>query len=71
MQLFSVSHQPSAMSKSPVAALPARPRVEARELQTKPEACGWYDSSFDLASGLEISEQDDDVLYQLCEFCLN
>lgn len=27
--------------------------------------CGWYDSSFDLARGLEIVEQDDDALYQL------
>ncbi len=29
--------------------------------------CGWYDSSFDLARGLEIVEQDDDALYQLWE----
>ena len=27
--------------------------------------CGWYDSSFDLARGLDIVEQDDDALYQL------
>ena len=29
--------------------------------------CGWYDSSFDLARGLEVVEQDDDALYQLWE----
>jgi len=27
--------------------------------------CGWYDSSFDLARGLEVSEDDDDALFQL------
>lgn len=32
----------------------------------KPD-CGWYDSSFDLARGLEVVEQDDDALYQLWE----
>ena len=26
---------------------------------------GWYDSSFDLAQGLDVVEQDDDALYQL------
>ncbi|HEY8875921.1 MAG TPA: hypothetical protein VIN03_00065 [Roseateles sp.] len=29
--------------------------------------CGWYDSSFDLARGLEVSEDDNDTLYQLWE----
>ncbi|RTL37432.1 MAG: hypothetical protein EKK53_20905 [Burkholderiales bacterium] len=29
--------------------------------------CGWYDSSFELARGLEVVEQDDDSLYQLWE----
>lgn len=29
--------------------------------------CGWYDSSFELARGLEVVEQDDDALYQLWE----
>ena len=71
MQFFSVSQQPRSTSKPPVAALPAQPRAEAQELDMKPETCGWYDSSFDLASGLEISEQDDDMLYQLCEFFLH
>ena len=33
----------------------------------KPEQCGWYDSSMDLAKGLEVLEQDNDTLYQLWE----
>ena len=33
----------------------------------KLEHCGWYDSSLDLAQGLEIVEQDNDTLYQLWE----
>ncbi|MFT7722351.1 MAG: hypothetical protein QM788_05925 [Roseateles sp.] len=46
----------------PPAALPqAQPAVP----RTPSEACGWFDSSFDLAAGLEVSEQDCDTLYQL------
>ena len=67
MQFFSASQQPRPLSKPPVPAMPARPCAEAQEPEIKPETCGWYDSSFDLASGLEISEQADDMLYQLCE----
>jgi len=63
MQLFSVSPQPS----SPV---PLAPQQQEHE-PIEPKGCGWYDSSFELASGLEISEQDDDLLYQLCQFCLH
>ena len=33
--------------------------------------CGWYDSSFDLAHGLEIVEQDCDTLYQLWDLSQN
>lgn len=33
--------------------------------------CGWYDSSFDLAQGLEVLEQDCDTLYQLWELSQN
>jgi hypothetical protein len=29
--------------------------------------CGWCDSSFDLAKGLEVVEQDCDTIYQLWE----
>ena len=32
-----------------------------------PESYGWFDSSLDLAQGLEVMEQDDDALYQLWE----
>lgn len=70
MQLFSVSPQPS-----PVAELAQLHRAEPVPQQEQepmtPKSCGWYDSSFELAAGLEISEQDDDVLYQLCQFCLH
>ncbi|WP_457417820.1 hypothetical protein [Roseateles sp. P5_E7] len=67
MQFFSASQQSRPLAKPPVAALP----VEAQDLEMKPETCGWYDSSFDLASGLEISEQADDMLYQLCELFMH
>ena len=63
MQLFSSSQFPWANSKLPAAVTAqAGARLNAAG---KPEPCGWYDSSFDLARGLEIVEQDDDALYQL------
>jgi hypothetical protein len=71
MHFFNASQQPWAIAKPPVASLPVQPRVEAQDLETKPETCGWYDSSFDLAAGLEISEQDDDLMYQLCQLFLH
>jgi hypothetical protein len=72
MQFFSVSQQPSSVAKPPVAQ-PAVPELQPAPVQDlmKPERCGWYDSSFELAAGLEISVQDDDVLYQLCEVFLH
>jgi hypothetical protein len=33
--------------------------------------CGWYDSSFELSQGLEVSEQDNDAIYQLWQLSLN
>lgn len=72
MQLFNIS-QPRSLPKLPVA-VPAQPRAEAQplpELAPAPEGCGWFDSSFELAAGLEISEQDDDLLYQLCQYFLH
>lgn len=71
MQLFNVS-QPRSFSKPPVA-MPVQPRADEQEpaQAVAPESCGWFDSSFELAAGLEISEQDDDLLYQLCQFFLN
>lgn len=68
MQFFHSSQQPWSPSKSP-AAMPAPPRVAAPGV--KPELCGWYDSSFDLARGLEVSEEDNDTLYQLWELSQN
>lgn len=68
MQLFSASQHPWSTSKLPMPMAmqaPARPR--GMGANGKPELCGWYDSSFDLANGLEVSEQDNDTLYQLWE----
>jgi hypothetical protein len=66
---FNSSQQPWSHSKSPVVTTPPRARVAAPGV--KPENCGWYDSSFDLAVGLEVSEQDSDTLYQLWELSQN
>lgn len=52
--------QPKALA---LTALPARSSGLASG--AKPECCGWFDSSFDLAAGLEVTEQDCDTLYQL------
>ena len=71
MQLFNVS-QPRSLAKPPVAmTVPSCVAAPEADPETKPEACGWYDSSFDLASGMEITEQADDMLYQLCKYFLN
>lgn len=64
MQFFSSSQHPWSNSKLPMA-VPTKPG--ATTAGKKPEICGWYDSSFDLATGLEVSEQDNDTLYQLWE----
>lgn len=42
-------------------ALPQPPQLHSAPL----DVCGWFDSSFDLAQGLEVAEQDDETLYQL------
>ena len=42
-----------------------RTQAEAARAVARKMDCGWYDSSFDLARGLDIVEQDDDALYQL------
>lgn len=64
MQFFSASQHPWSSSKLPQAALP-RPRTTPGAY--RPEPCGWFDSSFDLAQGLQVVEQDNDTLYQLWE----
>jgi hypothetical protein len=40
---------------------------QARTPGARKPDCGWYDSSLDLAQGLDIVEQDNDALYQLWE----
>jgi hypothetical protein len=69
MQFFNSSQQPWSNSKP---ALGLQPRPLAGMLAArKAEPCGWYDSSFDLQCGLEVSEQDHDTLYQLWELAQN
>lgn len=65
MQFFSSSQFPWVNSKQPAAALP-RVATPSAASASKVD-CGWYDSSFDLAQGLEVSEQDCHTLYQLWE----
>ncbi len=62
MHFFSSSQFPSAPSTLPqqATATSTGGQASARKLD-----CGWYDSSFDLARGLEVSEDDNDALYQL------
>ena len=65
MQFFSSSQFPFVNSKLPQVAMPrfAGGAAAAAKLD-----CGWYDSSFDLAHGLEVCEADhNDTLYQLWE----
>ena len=64
MQFFSSSQFPWVNSKSPVLMQP-RLRGAFAVGTNKPELCGWYDSTFELCTGLEVTEQDDDTLYQL------
>lgn len=71
MQLFSVSPLPSPVATTLAQLHAAEPASQQEQDPMPPKSCGWYDSSFELAAGLEISEQDDDVLYQLCQFCLH
>lgn len=62
MQFFASSQFPWSNSKLPqAAALGAAAGV----------AGAWHDSSFDLAQGLEVSEEDNDTLYQLWELSHN
>jgi hypothetical protein len=68
MQFFSSSQFPWVNSKLPQA-VPTRHMLGAT---SSPKIdCGWYDSSFDLSRGLEVSEQDNDTLYQLWELSQN
>ena len=72
MQFFSSSQPAWSTSKLPVPiVLQATARPRGLGSNGKPEICGWYDSSFDLSTGLEVSEQDNDTLYQLWELSQN
>lgn len=64
MQFFSSSQFPVVNAKLPhvAAGHGGAAAAGARKLD-----CGWYDSSFDLARGLEVVEDDDHTLYQLWE----
>jgi len=69
MQFFSSSQFPWTNSKLPQLVPMQAPQgpVGARKLD-----CGWYDSSFDLARGLEVCEDhNNDTLYQLWELSQN
>jgi hypothetical protein len=63
MQIFNTAQFPGSNSKLPQAALRCVNSVGAAHKMD----CGWYDSSFDLAQGLEVVEQDCDTIYQLWE----
>ena len=71
MHLFNALQRPWAVAKPPVAIALPPPAATDEAPEAMPEACGWFDSSFELAKGLEISEQDDDLLYQLCAVFLH
>lgn len=68
MQFFSSSQFPWSNSKLPQGA--ALRCVNSVGAGPKKD-CGWYDSSFDLAQGLEVVEQNCDTLYQLWELSQN
>lgn len=62
MQFFNSSQFSWASAKPAPGAQPQARAATAR----KPD-CGWYDSSLDLAQGLDVTEQDNDAMYQLWE----
>ncbi|MCY4745896.1 hypothetical protein NYO99_13005 [Pelomonas sp. UHG3] len=61
---FTSSQQPWTQPKA-VSMLATPMRAPAVPAVSKPECCGWFDSSFDLAAGLDVTEQDCNTLYQL------
>lgn len=68
MQFFSSSQQAWSNSQLPQV-VEFRPASAKGPRKNEPR--GWYDSSFDLAQGLEVTEQDNDTLYQLWELSQN
>lgn len=67
MHFFSPSPRPSSLPR--VAALPVAAPAEPAADAPRPEGCGWFDSSFELTHGVEITEHDDRTLYQLWSSC--
>jgi len=65
---FSASQNPAANAKPPAGAVL---RCINSVGAGRKADCGWYDSSFDLAQGLEVSEEDCHTLYQLWELSQN
>ena len=63
MQFFSTPRTARPITPPPVV---VNASVQPDEPDTQPDGCGWYDSSFDLSTGLEVSEQVSDLGYQLC-----
>ncbi|MDG0834253.1 hypothetical protein [Roseateles saccharophilus] len=73
MQFFDASQFPWSNSKLPqnmALTLGSAQRLAGSTGSRKID-CSWYDSSFDLAQGLEVAEHDNDTLYQLWELSRN
>jgi hypothetical protein len=74
MQFFSSTlsgFRSSAQGKGSDNADSAPKRLMHYAARHNPLTCGWYDSSFELQDGLEVTEQHDDDLYQLWQLADN
>ena len=67
MHFFSPAARTVPLAITPV--LLAEPARVEEPVEDRPERCGWFDSSFELTQGLEITEHDDATLYQLWRHC--
>ena len=66
---FLYASQPTPRSTATPQSVIVAARPPADALDGKADACGWFDSSFDLCTGLVVTEQDSDLDYQLCKLC--
>ena len=66
MQFFSTPRFARPITPLPVVVAAVATSERSDEPDAPPDGCGWYDSSFDLSKGLDVSEQDSDLGYQLC-----
>jgi hypothetical protein len=72
MQFFSASQFPFANSQLPQILTVHVPHGPGGPGGPGKADCGWYDSSFDLAHGLDVCDADhNDTLYQLWELSRN